>query len=84
MKVSKITKIKVRNLFGISEYEANGESVELDGKNGVGKSFVLDAIKYALTNKSDRDYIIHKGATEGEIIIETDNGIRINRKPRAN
>ena len=82
--MSKITKIKVRNLFGISEYEANGESVELDGKNGVGKSSVLDAIKYALTNKSDRDYIIHKGATEGEILIETDNGIRINRKPRAN
>lgn len=82
--MSKITKIKIKNLFGITEYEAGGESLELSGRNGVGKTSVIDAIKYALTNKSDRDYIIRKGATEGEILIETDNGIRINRKPRIN
>lgn len=82
--MSRITKIKIKNLFGISEYEAGGESLELSGRNGVGKTSVLDAIKYALTNKSYREYIIHKGATEGEILIETDNGIRINRKPRTN
>lgn len=82
--MSKITKIKIKNLFGITEYEAGGESLELSGRNGVGKTSVIDAIKYALTNKSDRDYIVRKGATEGEILIETDNGIRINRKPRIN
>lgn len=27
-----IVKIKIRNLFGIKEYEANGNSVELSGK----------------------------------------------------
>lgn len=82
--MSKITKIKIKNLFGITEYEAGGKSLELSGRNGVGKTSVIDAIKYALTNKSDRDYIVRKGATEGEILIETDNGIRINRKPRIN
>lgn len=82
--MSRITKIRIKNLFGISEYEADGKSIELSGKNGVGKTSVIDAIKYALTNKSDRDYIIRKGEQEGEILIETDNGIRINRKPRAN
>lgn len=80
----KITKLKIRNLFGIKEYEAGGESVELSGTNGVGKSSVIDAIKYALTNKSDRKYIVRNGETEGEVLIETDSGLRINRKVRTN
>lgn len=79
-----ITKIKIKNLFGIREYEADGTSVELSGRNGTGKSSVLDAIKYALTNKSDREYIVHKGETEGEIIVETDTGLSIDRKVRTN
>lgn len=78
----KITKLKIKNLFGIKEYEADGKSVELIGKNGSGKTSVIDSIRYALTNKSDREYIIRNGETEGEILIETDNGLRINRKPR--
>lgn len=80
--MSKITKIRIRNLFGIKEYEADGKSVELIGKNGAGKTSVIDAIRYALTNKSDRDYIVRNGETEGEILIEADNGLRINRKSR--
>ena len=79
-----ITKIKIKNLYGIKEYEADGRSVELSGKNGTGKSSVLDAIKYALTNKSNREYIVHNGETEGEIIVETDTGISIDRKARTN
>lgn len=82
--MSNITKIKIKNLFGIREYEADGSSLELSGKNGTGKSSVLDVIKYALTNKSDRDYIVHKGETEGEIIVETDTGLSIDRKARTN
>lgn len=80
----RITKIKIKNLFGITEYEADGESVELSGKNGTGKSSVLDAIKLALKNKSDRKYIVRNGETEGEVYIETDTGIKINRKLRTN
>lgn len=80
----KITKLKIRNLFGITEFESDGQSMELDGKNGVGKSAVIDAIKYALTNKSDREYLIKQGETEGEVLIETDSGLRVNRKARTN
>lgn len=80
----KITKVKIRNLFGIKEYDSNGKCIELTGKNGVGKSAVLDAIKYALTNKSEREYLIRDGEAEGEVLIETDTGLRINRKPRIN
>jgi len=80
--MSKIVKIKIKNLFGITQYEAVGESIELRGKNGIGKTSVIDAIRYALTNKSSRDYIVRQGSTEGEIIVETDNGLYINRRPR--
>ena len=80
----KITKIKIKNLFGISEFEADEKSLELLGGNGTGKTSVLDAIRFALTNRSTRSCIVKNGATEGEIIIETDTGLTITRKPRTN
>lgn len=76
------TKIKIKNLFGITETELDGKSIEVTGTNGTGKTSIIDSIKYALTNSSDRDYIIKKGESEGEIIIETDTGLCINRKKR--
>ena len=80
----KTTKIKIKNLFGISEAQLDGSSVELTGGNGTGKTSVIDAIKYALTNDSEREYIIKQGAPEGEIIIETDTGLYIDRRKRTN
>ena len=78
----KTTKIKIRNLFGIAETELDGSSVEITGKKGTGKTSVIDSIRYALTNASDRDYIVKNGELEGEIIIETDTGLTIGRKKR--
>jgi energy-coupling factor transporter ATP-binding protein EcfA2 len=78
----KITKLKIRNLFGIESFDSDGKDIELTGKKGAGKTSVIDAIKFALTNKSDREYIITQGAKEGEVLIETDNGLRVNRKVR--
>lgn len=78
----KTTRITIRNLFGIAECDLSGKSVELSGPKGSGKTSVLDSIRYALTNRSDRDYIIRQGADEGEILIETDTGLSINRKVR--
>lgn len=79
----KTSKIVIKNIFGITEKELDGSSIELTGSNGTGKSSVIDAIKYALTNQSERDYIIRNGNKEGEILIETDAGISINRKKRS-
>lgn len=76
----KTTKIQIRNLFGIRERTLDGKSVEISGPKGAGKTSVLDAIRFALTNRSDRDYIVHQGADEGEIIIETNTGLNIDRK----
>lgn len=80
----KTTRITIRNLFGIKEQDLDGKSIELSGPKGAGKTSVLDAIRFALTNRSDRDYIIHQGAEEGEIIIETDTGLLVDRKTRVN
>lgn len=56
----KTTKIKIKNLFGISETELDGQSVEITGTNGAGKTSVIDAIRYALTNRSDRSFVLKK------------------------
>lgn len=79
----KTSLIKIRQLFGISQVDLTGKSVEITGPKGAGKTSVLDAIRYALTNKSNRDYIVKQGADEGEIIIETDTGLKIDRKRKA-
>lgn len=78
----KTTKIAIKNLFGISEMQLDGKCIEVTGTNGVGKTSIIDAIRYALTNSSDRDYIMKKGENESEIIIETDTGLLIDRKKR--
>lgn len=78
----KTTKIKIKNLFGISETTLDGQSVEITGTNGAGKTSIIDAVRYALTNNSDRDYIIKNGESEGEILIETDTGLTVNRRKR--
>lgn len=78
----KISKLKIKNLYGIEELDLDGKSIELVGSNGVGKSSVLDAIRLALTNNSKRKYIVKKGETEGSVYVELDNGITIDRKKR--
>lgn len=78
----KISKIKISNLFGIKEQTLDGKSIEISGANGQGKTSILDAIRFALTNSSKRDYIVKKGENEGEILIETDTGLSIRRKKR--
>ena len=78
----KISKITIKQLFGIKVWQGDGKNIELVGDNGTGKTSVIDAIRYALTNSSDREFIVKNGETEGEIYIETDNGLSIDRKAR--
>ena len=79
----KVTKIKIDSLYGVHHLELDGKPVELTGKKGTGKTSVIDSIRYVLSNRSERPYIIKDGANEGEIYVTTDNGIEINRKKRA-
>jgi predicted AAA+ superfamily ATPase len=57
----KITKLKIRGLFGVKEFSSDGKNLELNGPKGAGKSSVIDAIKYALSNRSDREFILTQG-----------------------
>lgn len=78
----KITKLTISSLYGIDHLEMNGAPVELRGAKGTGKTSVIDSIRYALTNRSDRDYVVKQGEREGSILIETDTGLAISRKKR--
>jgi exonuclease SbcC len=79
----RITKIKIRNMFGITEFESDGRSLEIKGTTGAGKTAVIDAIRFALTNNSNRAYIIKQGEDEASILVETDTGLSISRRERA-
>ena len=78
----RITKIRISSLYGIHHLELDGKPIEMRGKRGTGKTSVIDSIRYALTNQSERDYVVKQGEREGEIFIETDTGLAINRKKR--
>lgn len=78
----KVSKIKIKNLFGVEEISLEGKDYEIVGDNRTGKTSILEAIRYALRRRSDKDLILRKGAEEGEILIETDTGIIIRRRER--
>ena len=80
----KTTRIIIKNILGITERKLDGKSIEITGPKGSGKTSVIDAIRFALTNRSEREWIIRSGAEEGEILIETDSGLSIERKARTN
>lgn len=42
----KISKITIKQLFGIKEWQGDGKNIELVGDNGTGKTSVIDAIRY--------------------------------------
>lgn len=77
-----ISKIYVKNICSIKEIVISGKSIEISGTNGAGKTSILDAIRYNLANTCERKYIVRNGETEGEVLIETDTGLSIDRKAR--
>lgn len=82
--MSRIAKLRIRNILGLKAMEYDGKDIELCGKKGVGKSSFIEAIKICLTNRSDREVIVMQGETEGEIFLQTDTGLTVHRKFRTN
>lgn len=80
----RITKVSIRNLFGIKEMSADGKNIELSGNNGKGKTSFIEAIRLGLTGKSSKPVVVMQGESEGEILIETDTGLSITRRRRIN
>lgn len=68
----KVQKIRISNILGLETLEfAPGRVTVISGRNGAGKSSVLEALKYALTGGTDAT-IKRKGTEKGEVVIELD------------
>lgn len=68
----KVQKVKIQNILGLETFEFEpGRVTIVSGANGVGKSSVLESLKYALTGGSDAT-IKRQGATKGEVVIVLD------------
>ncbi len=81
----KITALKISNFLGIDELEWNpGAKINiLEGPKGSGKSSVVEAIEKAFSNQGRRTELIRHGEDEATIYVETDTGLEIDRRLRA-
>ncbi len=75
-----VNQIKISNILGIEslEFEA-GKFTQITGKNGQGKTSVLEAIKAATQGGQDAT-LLRKGQEKGEIVLLLDNGVEITRR----
>lgn len=70
-----INKIAISNILGINEMEFKaGKYIEISGKNGVGKTSIIEAIKAAIGHGANNATLLRNGAKEGEVVLEFDNG----------
>ena len=68
----KVQKVRIENILGLDTFEFEpGRVTILSGRNGVGKSSVLESLKYALTGGTDAT-IKRKGTEKGEVVIVLD------------
>ena len=70
----RLASISITNMAGFESFETKLPIVAIvQGKNGGGKTSLLECTKYAFGRGHDED-LIHGSAPEGEILIEFDNG----------
>jgi len=80
----KISKIRIKGYLGIDEFSYTPESINVfKGKNGSGKTSIIEAIENGFNSKPKRrTETIKHGEDEATIFIETDNHITIDRRLR--
>lgn len=82
----KIAKIRISNILGIDELEITpgGTITEITGKNGSGKTSILEAIKAVVKGGHDAT-LLRKGKDKGEIVLVMDDlaGTQIHKKVTA-
>lgn len=74
MNMSKIIKLEVENVKRVNAVmiEPNGAVTVIGGRNGQGKTSVLDSIEYALGGKPDAERPIRDGNDKARIVVETE------------
>lgn len=79
MRIVQLSASNIKRLVAV-EIAPDGQTVVLTGKNGAGKSSVLDSIMYALAgSKSVPDKPIREGEDRGEVTVSLDSGLVITR-----
>lgn len=81
-----IKKLNIKNFLGISEkeIEINGKINLIKGKNGAGKSSIIEAIEKVITNNNRRTDVLKHGEDKGFIFLETDDGKELRRNLKSN
>lgn len=76
----KISHVRIQNILGIEQFEFDaGQFNVLSGKNGQGKTSVLEAIKAALKGGNDAT-LLRKGADAGEVVLVLEDGYEIRKR----
>lgn len=75
-----VNRIRINNILGIDQLEFTaGQFNEISGKNGQGKTSVLEAVKAALQGGHDAT-LLRTGAEKGEIVLVLDDGTEISKR----
>lgn len=77
----KINHVKINNILGIKELEfAAGNFTEISGRNGEGKTSVLEAIKAAIRPAGHDATLLRNGADKGEIVLVLDDNTEVRKR----
>lgn len=75
-----VKQIKIRNILGIEELEIQpGKITAISGKNGAGKSSIIEAIKSVFAGGQDIT-LLRQGTTVGEVGLLLDDGTELTRR----
>lgn len=79
-----ISHLKINNILGVDDLEFSPEGFnQISGKNGTGKTSVLEAIK-AATGQGHDATLLRNGEEKGEVVLVLDNGTEIKRRVTPN
>ena len=77
--IMNIQKIKIANLLGIEDLEFDpGKFTLIEGRNGSGKTSILESIKHALNGGHDAR-LLRNGSDKGEIVLVLDDGVQLTK-----
>jgi len=78
-----VARVKIKNILGIEEFELSpGKFTAITGRNGAGKTSILEAVKSALRGGHDAT-LLRNGADRGEVVLVLDDGTEIAKRVTA-